>query len=147
MLLMIDLLNSDGLSADAVSLRALEGNIAGSHGKGLVDVLIFKRDLLDHIIADQLSMLKWPAHLDVAGSIRGICTSVPQFRATNGWSFNAAMNKSTPPHLKWRAGFPTSAEALLKFIDHYVFGIQEDSHIRAAVRNRKDVKMSWTPSQ
>ena len=91
------------------------------------------------MLSDFLSKLTWDRALDIHGKLREVCKNVATYRSHNGWSFADAAVGLPAPDLKWRAGFPKSADATLKFIDHYVFGTQQDSNIRAAVRSRKDV--------
>ena len=108
-----------------------------------MDILTFKHDLLDYLLGEHMGKFSWGEKADIPGLLRDICKTVGDFRDKNGWSFvdcHTMESLNLPrPKLGWRAGFPKSAESLLLFIDRYVYGIQEDAHIRAAVRSRKDV--------
>lgn len=48
--LLIDLWRSGALKSDQLGFRHLAGNITGSGGKGIVDLMVFKRELLQHLI-------------------------------------------------------------------------------------------------
>ena len=81
-----------------------------TNGKGLVDVWVFKRKLLQHLLVDVLSGVALPAK--IKDQIRDVCKDFKTFRLKVGTKFEA-----TPPDQSWRAGWPASADAMLSIIE------------------------------
>ena len=82
------------------SLRALKGE--GAHkGAGLVDLLVFKRGLLDHLLTRFLPDMSWSG--EIKKSIIDTTRNYLDFRQCNGYP-------SESVDLTWRAGWPKSAE-------------------------------------
>ena len=94
-------------------VRALSGKLPGSGGKGLVDSLIYKRKLRDHLLKDVMPTYKWdPA---ITAAIRSAALDPITFG-----------KKTTAEDLTWRAGWPTSAELFFEFIEQSVFSFDFD---------------------
>lgn len=82
------------------SLRSLQG--LGAHkGCGLVEMLVFKRGLLDHLLTRFLPDMNWDG--TVKKTIMDTTRGHMDFRDVNGYPGEAM-------DLTWRAGWPKSAE-------------------------------------
>lgn len=95
------------LTPDMVSSSAIEGRNNG--GKGLVDLILFKRSMLTYFTGTVL-----PSKTTIDASIRAkICDVV--FSHESLRSHVGYKNKATDQG--WRAGWPASADALLSLIE------------------------------
>ena len=98
-------------------------------GKGLVELMLFKRDVLKQLL-DQMNELDLPS--DVKSTLWSITTSVAAYRAKAGYSYN--------PHYKpvkktFMAGWPRSSEMFFMLVDSLVFSYVMDDHLRLAMHN------------
>lgn len=132
-LLLLDLHASGALRYDQIGLRALQGGGTKNGGKGLLDLLLFKRELLQYMVNGFCDALKFPPAIKV--KIRETCTSISQYRASCGYSYNPAYK---PVKKSFMAGWPKSAELFMCLLDGLVFGYEYDDALRAGLRNRKD---------
>lgn len=138
-----------------VSLRSLQGTEKDSGGKGIVDLMLFKRGLLDHIMETLLMEMAWDGAIKKALIERTASHGV--FRASVGYPHEKQKD------LTWRAGWPPSSEQLLEFVEAAlsaltssvdgefvvcfsltasswqatIFGIDYDAVLRNAVKNRR----------
>jgi len=94
------MLQCGNLHEGDASLRALQG--VGAHrGAGLVDLLVFKRGLIDHLQAKFLPDMNWSG--EIKKVIIDTTRSTFAFRSANGYPGQIV-------DLTWRAGWPKSAE-------------------------------------
>lgn len=91
--LMIDLWRSGALKSDQMAVRQLDGKQKGSCGKGLIDILTYKKDVLKYILNTYIEPLSWPP-ADKA-RIRDVCSSIQYFRSKCGYIYNTRHLKAT----------------------------------------------------
>ena len=96
-------------SVDTFSTRSIEGRLPGANGKGIIDMYIWKKKLLAYLV-DQFMPGKTVAK-ECKAKIREICASIATFRSFCG------SPKAPAKDLSWRAGWPESADLLLKLIE------------------------------
>ena len=93
--LMVDFWRSGAITTDQLSLRHIDGRgLKGSDGKGLVDLLCFKKDVLDHMLGDFME-----AHMfnhEQKKKLRAICGTIESFRDKCGYFYNAKHRKVDP---------------------------------------------------
>ena len=87
-----DLHKSGGLKDDELALRKLEGKVKGCEGKGLIDELNYKRDILRYLMGDWLDSLSIPN--DQKCTLRSVCSGVKNFREKCGYIYNAKFFKA-----------------------------------------------------
>lgn len=85
--LMVDFWRSGALKSDQLAVRQLDGKQKGSNGKGLVDVLVYKRDLLRYILTEWMEPLSWSP--SEKALLREACASIAGFRSKCGYIYNA----------------------------------------------------------
>lgn len=101
--LILDLCRANAITTEQVGTRCLEGKLSGQNGKGLVDLCLFKKQLLGHLIARELPKMQgWSTQ--VHEQIRLVLSNISTFRSKSGYLFNTQMYK---PDQSWRAGCPT----------------------------------------
>ena len=132
-LLLLDLHASGALRYDQIGLRALQGGSTRTGGKGLLDLLLFKRELMQYMIHGFVDTLKFPPAIKV--KIRETCSSISQYRTACGYSYNPTYK---PAKKSFMAGWPKSAELFMCLLDGLVFGYEYDDALRAGMRSRKD---------
>ena len=110
--LLLDLVYSNALTADACSVRALEGKLQNSGGKGLVDRLIYKRDIATSIHRFLESKERCPD--DKKDAIRHAFSDIKTFRQHAGYYYNPDYKIV---NLTWRAGMPPSMEKTFKLFE------------------------------
>jgi hypothetical protein len=98
------------LGPEHMVTRSLEGKIPGSNGKGLVDLLVFKKTMLAHLLLVFVPAKDIPG--EIKSKIHDVCVSFGKFRAHMGYKHDAVF-----PDMGWRAGWPASADALLGMIE------------------------------
>lgn len=84
---MVDFWRSGALKSDQLAVRQLDGKQKGSNGKGLVDVLVYKRDLLRYILIEWMEPLSWSP--SEKALLREACASIAGFRSKCGYIYNA----------------------------------------------------------
>ena len=129
-LLIIDFVESGALRADQIGLRALQGM---GKSKGLVDLLLFKRSLHQHLISKTMESL--PFDVDIKLKIREITSSIPVYRAAYGYSYTDKF----PATRSFMAGWPKAADKFLGLLDASVFSYEFDEAFRGALKGGKDV--------
>ena len=102
------------LGPEHMVTRSLEGKIPGSNGKGLVDLLIFKKNMLAHLLTVVVPSKSIPAGMKA--KIQDVCSTFAKFRAHLGYKNDSGAQESMPDQ-GWRAGWPASADALLGLIE------------------------------
>ena len=135
--MLLDLVKAKALSADQVSCRALIGT-AKVAGKSLVDVLVFKHELLKYFVNTLPDILG--IRPDVKQKLKDITVDIPTYRAAAGYAFNPSfMTVKTT----FKAGWPLSADAFFDMVDGTVFGYAYDEAIRqqwkASVSKKKEI--------
>jgi hypothetical protein len=93
-----------GLFECGFGKRTAEGKAPGQNGKGLIDLMLYKRSFRDELISVRLDSIAWPTA--VKDSIRWVCGCHRMFR-----------EKWTADVQTWRAGWPESAEKYLNLIE------------------------------
>ncbi len=100
----LDFFWETGALRDGFGIRAIEGKGPGQYGKGLVDLMLYKRTLRDSLVGGMLESQQWSAGIKAA--MRSVCENHEVFREKCGQ--HAVQT--------WRAGWPGSAEAYMKFL-------------------------------
>ena len=91
--LMVDLWTAGALNTDQLSLRHLDGRgLKGADGKGLVDMLCFKRDVLLYVLGDFLDSRRFSP--EQKQRLKEVCASIDVFRSKCGYMFNAKHRKA-----------------------------------------------------
>ena len=85
--LMVDFWRSGALKSDQLAVRQLDGKQKGSNGKGLVDVLVYKREVLRYILSEWMEPLSWSP--SEKALLRETCASIAHFRSKRGYIYNA----------------------------------------------------------
>ena len=98
------------LGPEHMVTRSLEGKIPGSNGKGLVDLLVFKKTMLAHLLLVFVPAKDIPC--EIKSKIHDVCVSFGKFGAHMGYKHDAVFSD-----MGWRAGWPVSADALLGMIE------------------------------
>ena len=98
------------LTPEHMATRALEGRLSGSNGKGLVDVLVFKRALLSYLLTTFMP------NKSITGTckmkIADVCRDHTTFRKHVGFKDDAEM-----PDMSWKAAWPSSADTMFGLIE------------------------------
>ena len=100
---------SEGLTYDDCVSRALEGK---KHSAGLVELLLFKKEALDHMRGPWLDGLR--IRTEVKTQIRETCSCVKSFRAACGYSFDPNFQKVS---FSWKVGWSRAEEKVLELIE------------------------------
>ena len=104
-----DMYNSGMITHESCSIRALEGKLSARRGNaGVVEMLVFKKDALAHLLTEWLSKLD--IRPDVKNKIRQVCGSIACFRAHCGWPAKQVSRA-------WQAGWTRAEETVLDFIE------------------------------
>lgn len=128
-----DLHKGGFLQGEGVPLRSLQGRVPGSGGKGLVDLLVFKLQLLRHLLDHLIDPFKWSTA--VKATLRTVLSSHTSYREHVGYP----SDKEKPPQ-QWRLGFPDSAEEFFNFVEMTVYGVEHDMVLKGHLKNRKSVQ-------
>ena len=83
----VDLFLSKGIFADQLSLRNLEGKAKGSGGKGIVDVVVMKKDLRDLLRGAWLEAMQWSVAQKTL--IKDLTETIDSFRKLCGYMHNS----------------------------------------------------------
>jgi hypothetical protein len=131
-LLLLDLHKSNALRGDQIGVRTLQG-AKGDRGRSLVDLLMYKEDVLNHLTSTVLDSLALEP--STKSKIRAITASLATYRTNCGYSYNSAM-----PSVKrtWMAGWAKSATLFLTLIDSCVYSYEMDDALRIGMKNNKD---------
>ena len=90
--LLVDFLVSGSLKADQLAIRYLSGQIAGSGGKGVVDLLCLKKEVLGYIVSNFMDAHTYTTQERTL--MRDITTDLETFRSRCGYSYNASLKKA-----------------------------------------------------
>ena len=147
--LLLDFYYSNAIYLEQIGTRALQGKTHNSGGKGLVDLLVYKRECLKYLTTEWLDSLAFPS--DIKATIRETCNTIEHFRAKCGYAYNVTYKKVSS---SWRAGWQPSVDHVLELIEArcgesasmYVVGTQSCSHT-AALHKQQDVMLAITGSR
>ena len=101
-LALADMQKSGRVTPDMISVAGLQGSLAHQGGKGLIHLLVFKRELHGYLLDEYMPRKNIPAACKAG--IREACSSFRTFRAKVGFK-NTGVG-----HAPWRAGWPASAD-------------------------------------
>ncbi len=90
--LMIDMWRSGGYKSDQYSVRHLDGKGTAAAGKGIVELMGFKQDLLKHLVGDFLDARQ--ICNEDKHTLRGVCASLAVFRERCGYVHNNKYRKA-----------------------------------------------------
>ncbi len=91
--LMVDLWRSGAIHSDQLGVRHMDGKGQGANGKGIVDLLCFKRDLLRHLTGDFVDGRAFTT--DQKQHLRDICCNgLESFRKQCGYVYNTKFLKA-----------------------------------------------------
>ena len=107
-----DWYNSGMVTYEGLSARALEGKSTRRGQAGLVELALFKKTALAHLLGDWLSATD--INPDVKSKLREVCTTFSQFRKHCGWS---KADSQQPVNLAWKVGWSRAEDAVLDFIE------------------------------
>ena len=147
--LLLDLYYSNAIYLEQIGPRALQGKTHNSSGKGLADLLVYKRECLKYLTTEWLDFVAFPS--DIKATIRETCANIEHFRAKRGYAYNVTYKKVNS---SWRAGWQPSVDHALELIEArcgesasmYVVGTQPCSHT-AALHKQQDVTLAITGSR
>ena len=121
------------ITPDDCSLRSLEGVSKTAVKKGLIDVMMAKRDIRDYLF-------QWghEQHIDSAilNNVKECAASINVFRRRCGY-LGGARNKQHTPDQSWKSGWPNSAHLLLNLYESIVFGREYDESILENLKAKK----------
>ena len=81
---------------ESLSVRSLDGRgVPSSDGKGTIDLLCFKGDVLKWVLSNFLDQRSFPAK--DKDEIRSACASIQEFRGKCGYAHNVKYCKASPP--------------------------------------------------
>ena len=126
---LLDLVHSRAISVDQLGDRALAGKLQGQNGKGIVEVSVYKRDLLLHFTGSFLDAFEWPDA--IKQKMREALKDVPTYRRFCGYPHEQAS-------LAWRAGWVKSAEKYFCLVETVVYSFQRDPAVRTGMCSNKD---------
>ena len=112
-MMMNDYQKCNYITQESCAVRALEGKLAGSKGKGTVDLFNFKKDVRDYLQYEALPKL--PFSNEIKAKLVEACIDVVTFRTHNGWPVNAGSDFVADQ--SWRASCPPSADAFLSLFE------------------------------
>ncbi|CAJ1360662.1 unnamed protein product, partial [Effrenium voratum] len=115
---------------DKFADRALDGKQPRCDGKGTVDLLVAKREVLVYLTGELLDSLFKD---DDKAVIRNTCRCVESFREKCGY-------QCAPVGLQWKAGLAKPVDMMLQLIEVAVYSQDLDPAIFSGVRQRKDAK-------
>ena len=119
-----------------MSVRALQGSAPGMNGKGLVDLMIFKQGLLNHLLSDTLEKaVPGTENLSVRATIKAALRDHAAVR-----SCMTAYPLEPEVDLSWRGGQCKTVESLLEFVEGIVYGTMHESELKSAVKNRRTIE-------
>ena len=124
----IDLVES-GQHEPAVLTNSMLNGSKGS--KGLVDLLLFKLSMRDHLFNVFLSSSR--AFPDAVKTVIRSKVATPA-----GYRLEVSPNKGAVVDLSWKKGWAQSSELLLQFVEKVLYGREYDGSLKSAVKFRKD---------
>ena len=68
--MILDYVRCGALAPEQVGTRALEGKLAGQNGRGLVDIVIYKKGFLSHMLNTVLPTFTWEDGIKASGDTR-----------------------------------------------------------------------------
>jgi hypothetical protein len=107
---LFDLFNN-GLLKDG-GARALQGSATGQNGKGVIDEVLYKRDIMHHFVDAYLA--NKTLSIDERAAIRTITTDFDTHRAHCGCIQNTSSDE--PVDCTWRAGFSEVADKVIDLV-------------------------------
>lgn len=107
----VDLVRRGSLAKEDITFRALTG-VSGS--KGLVDLLVLKRQMLQHLFGDTVPSMKFPSDVTVAMAEKlsthyNYMKFVSPYPSSDGGIIAADMS--------WKIGWSSSADQMLNFVE------------------------------
>jgi hypothetical protein len=112
-----------------LGLRLLQGTGPGMNGRGIVDLLLYKKGLLQYLLGPHLEIFtfKWV----IKAKIRHVLKDHETERANcTGWPGN---NND----LSWQGGWPKAAQDYLVFVEGLVYNQTHDMEVKLNSKNRK----------
>ncbi len=123
-----DLLRSKTLERGELSTRTIKGD--GSHGKGLIDLLLlklaFKNCLLNNTL-DSLSL-----DLSVKIKIREVYADHEKYRLHCGYG-----EDGKDPDLTWQSGWKLTATVFCRLVEEIVYAQEHNQTLKAGLKTRK----------
>ncbi len=104
---------------------AFYGQTPGSHGKGLVDLILFKWDVAYYIFHDWVQTHPFPAEALV--EMKTVLSSIKSYRAKCGYP-------NDKNDMTFRAGWRNSCEELFVFVEGVLFDSMYDGHLKEALK-------------
>ena len=126
---LLDLVYSRAISVDQLGDRALAGKLQGQNGKGIIEVSVYKRDLLLHLTGSFLDVFEWPDA--IKQKMREALKDVSTYRRFCGYPHEQSS-------LAWRAGWVKSAEKYFCLVETVVYSFQRDPAVRTGMCSNKD---------
>jgi hypothetical protein len=104
-----------------LGLRLLQGTGPGMNGRGIVDLLIYKKGLLQHLLGQNLEAFTFK--FVIKAKIRHVLKDFETVRANcTGWPGNN-------PDISWQGGWPKAAQDYLVFVEGLVYNQTHDTEV------------------
>ncbi len=112
--MLLDFYRSGALTLDQCAARSLVGAVTArdNSGKGLVDLFVYKMQLLEYLVGEFLDTLEVAPTVKV--KLRMASASITNFRAMAGYFYNP---NEKPVSAQWRAGWPRGAEQAFELVE------------------------------
>ena len=121
-----------GQLPDGLSLRALQGKDKNNGGKGIVDLLLYKRSVRAYLLEEWSREAEWPGA--VLAQIQAITDTHEHYRDKVGFPDQPSKDFS------WKCGWPDSIDEFWDVLESLVFTNSHDEALRMHMRNRKTVE-------
>ena len=117
---------------DGISLRAMQGKLPQSGGKGPLDLLLYKKGLLNHLLRDWARDVSKHWSKSVMELIEKNTSTHHQYRAAVGFP---SLNKGAC--MQWKFGWPDSADEFFMLVESIVYSNDHDIILKSHCKNRK----------
>lgn len=107
-------------------LIAFTGQQSGSHGKGIVELILFKWDIARYILHDWSQTVAFSA--DALTEIKKTFASIGNYRKQCGFP-------SARCDMTFRAGWLPSCEELFVLVESILFDVMYDAHLKDALKS------------
>lgn len=89
--LLVDFFISGAVKADQLGVRYLSGQITGSGGKGIVDLMCLKKDMLNYVVSTFMDA--HPYTVQEKTMMREMTSDIDMFRSKCGYLYNVNFKK------------------------------------------------------
>lgn len=124
----VDMVRNGLADASEISARQISGNFGKS--KGLADLALMKKQMLDYFLRNWLPNNGFPQ--EVVNGLTGRIDTHENYR-----KHYINYPNLPPPDLAWKRGWGNSADLMLQLIDDLVYCCALDATLKTGLKNRK----------